>query len=455
MKRRVILLGTAALSAGLPGWLRAQAQAVGPLKQVSLCIGNNDYRDAARLVNAVSDAALMHKTFARLGAQGELRQNQDSAGIKRAVIEFVRKMKGGNVDIAWFFYSGHGAALDGKSLLLGTDVSLQSPVALKASGFDLDLIKGWLAEIRPRVSVVIVDACRNNPFQTRDVAKRDQGMVPKPWDGTLVAYSTAEYTRALDGAPRPNGPYVTALSAALTDATPRGLEDAFRAAGRVVYENTDKQQIPGCYSELRSQVWLDAGKISLRELPVGEQQATAPGKMGRASRNAAPRIYRADLQLDDQYAGTSPGDWAREMFELENGAPRMDRYEAAQALTRARSASASDRELCLAGLLSETGLRQQGIEKNRGQAARFYERAAVRGYVPAQTLLGELAYARQDYVQSYKWLSVAARSGYGRPLMDLAQLSGQGLGTAQDPQKAVQLMMESLKSIPGLTPPGK
>lgn len=454
MKRRAMLLGAGALSAGLPRWLMAQAQTPG-LEQVSLSIGNNNYKDAAQLVNAVRDAGLMHQTFDKLGAGGELRTNLDSAGIKRTISDFVRKIQGRNIDIAWFFFSGHGAALDGKSLLLGTDVSLQSSAALKASGFDLDQLKGMLAQVKPRIAVVIIDACRNNPFQTRALERRDKGLVPKAWDGTLVAFSTAEYTKALDWPQKANGPYVTALSAALTDPHARGLEEAFWAASDQVFKQTGQQQVPGYYSELRSQVWLASGKVSLRALPQTVQANAVPGKTGTTARSLAPVAYRADLQLDDQYSGTAGSEWAMILYQLETGAPRMDRFEAAQVIAKARQRNAGDRELCLAGLLMEAGSRQQGVEKNRGQAAKFYERAALRGHVAAQTLLGELAYARQDYVQSYKWLSVASRSGYGRPLMDLAQLTGEGLGTTQDTQKALQLMMESIKTIPGLAVPGK
>ena len=447
--RRAIVLGAGALAVGLPRWLMAQAQG---LEQVSLAIGNNNYKDVAQLVNAARDARLMHETFTRLGARGELLLNLDGPALNRAMGDFVRRIQGRNIGIAWFFFSGHGASVEGKSLLLGTDVSLQSAAALKSSGFDLDRLKGLLAQVKPRIAVVVIDACRNNPFQTRALERRDKGIVPDAWDGTLVAFSTAEYTKALDWPQKTNGPYASALSAALTDPHARGLEEAFLAASRQVFEQTGKQQIPGYYSDLRSQVWLESGKVSLRSLPQTTLAQAAPAPQGnrQAARSVAPAAYRADLLLDDHYAGTSGGEWATLMHQLEIGAPRMDRFEAADTIKRAHQRSASDRDLCLAGLLLEAGDRSlnQGVQKNRGLAAKFYERAAVRGYVPAQTLLGELAYERQDYVQSYKWLSVAARSGYGRPKLDLAQLTGEGLGTPQDTTKAVGLMMESVKSLP-------
>lgn len=452
MNRRSFLLASAIGTAPLPSWLHAQASG---LDQVALCVGNNSYRDAARLINAKNDAQLMHMTFSKLGARSEVQLDLDSVSLTKSLTDFARKIQGRDIGIAWFFFSGHGAALDGKSLLLGTDVSLQNPTALKSSGFDLDRLKGMLAQAKPRIAVVVIDACRNNPFQARGLDRPEKGIVPKRWDGTLVAYSTAEYTKALDWPHKANGPYATALSAALLDSHPRGLEEAFKVASDQVFVQTDRQQTPGYYSDLRSQVWVDSSRVSLRPLPSSQQNQYALAEDAKGSSRSMDAAYRADLQLDDRYVGTQATEWAKILFQLETGTPRLDRYEAAETLNRAQRKGADDRDLCAAGLLLEAGDRRQGVAKNRAQAAKLYERAAVKGYVPAQTLLGELSYERQDYVQAYKWLSVASRSGYGRAILDLAQLTGEGAGTVQDPQKAAQLLLESFKSLPGMTAPNK
>jgi uncharacterized caspase-like protein len=448
MKRRTILFGAGTWMTGLPLMSLAQS---GALQQVAMVIGNDNYRDVEQLVNASRDARLMHETFTKLGVRSELRLNLKAAELTRAMSDFVRTMQTTPVDIAWFFFSGHGAALDGKSLLLGTDVSMETKTELRASGYDLDRLKGLINQVKPRIAIVIVDACRNNPFNTRSLEKASKGMVPKAWDGTLVAYSTAEYTRALDWSKKPNGPYASALSEQLLSPKSRDLEAIFKAASDNVFIKTEHTQTPGYYSELRAQVWFDAGKVSVRALP-GSETAVA-GKNSnqpRVTRSLTPARYRADLQLDDQYAGVSSAEWAQQTSRLEFGAPKMDRYEVADLLVQVRKKSATDRDLVLAGLLLEAGNRQQGVEKNRGLAAQYYERAAKRGFVPAQTLLGELAYERQDYVQSYKWLSVAAESGYGRPILDLAQLTGEGLGTERDMKKAAELFIESFKALPGM-----
>ena len=100
-------------------------------------------------------------------------------------------------------------------------------------------------------------------------------------------------------------------------------------------------------------------------------------------------------------------------------------------------------------------LQEQGllVTKNRKAAATHYEKAALRGYVPAQTMLGELEYDRQNYAESYKWLSQAASSGWGRPVLNLAQLNLEGKGVAQDSDRAMNLLREAFNSIPMRQPP--
>jgi TPR repeat protein len=168
-----------------------------------------------------------------------------------------------------------------------------------------------------------------------------------------------------------------------------------------------------------------------------------PGKASRDTTVAASR-YRADLKVSTAYAGTSADDWAMELYRIELNAKKMDRFEARTALSTASGARATDNQLTLAGLLLEQG---RLTEKNRQRATALYERAALRAYVPAQTLLGELQYERQNYAEAYKWLSEAAQSGYGRPKADLAQLMFFGQGTTQDPAQAARMLMESFKGM--------
>jgi TPR repeat protein len=446
MKKRDFVFMTAASALVCPAWVAAQTKGI---NQTALVIGNNAYQGSARLTNATRDAALMHETFKKLGANSALRTDLTTAELAKEIDAFIVSFRRQQVDIAWFFYSGHGAHIDGNSLLLGTNVAATTPEQVKDRSYNLDKLKGALDLAKPQVAVIVIDACRDNPFQPQPPSKTrglrtNPGMIPSKWGGSLTAYSTAPYTVAQDWPDQANGPYAKALSKALLAQPPRLIEEAFKAAADEVYVATKREQRPGFYSDLRSKVLLSAeqttispGTISVAALPSGKPSQTASRSYVQG--------YRADLLVDDKYADVGRDEWATTTYELELAVKKMDRFEAADALASARRAAATDKELLVAGLLHEQGLL---TTKNRKAAAGHYEKAALRGHVTAQTLLGELEFERQNYAESYKWLSLAANSGWGRPTLDLAQLTLAGKGVAQDPKQAIDLMLEAFRAIP-------
>ena len=448
MKKRDFVFFTATSAFALPAWLAAQTKG---MSQTALVIGNNAYQGGARLVNATNDARLMHETFGKLGAQSVVHTDLTNADMTKEIEAYAISLRKRPVGISWFFFSGHGVYIDGKSLLLGIDISLKSPEQLKSRAYDLDKLKGLLDQVKPQVAIIVVDACRDNPFLagTRGLIISNPGLVPRQWGGALMAYSTAPYTRALDWPSEPNGPYAKALSKALLARPPRLIEDAFKAAADEVYAATAKEQKPGYYSELRSKVLLDASQTSISPGSILDV-ASASIKPGQTAARSYGRTYRADLRLDDKYAGISKDDWDEMTYEQENAIKKMDRFEAADVLARAGRPGAVDKDLLKAGMLQEQGLL---VTKNRKAAATHYEKAALRGYVPAQTMLGELEYDRQNYAESYKWLSQAASSGWGRPVLNLAQLNLEGKGVAQDSDRAMNLLREAFNSIPMRQPP--
>jgi TPR repeat protein len=426
-----------------------------PLNQTALVIGNNAYLGAARLVNATRDAKLMHETFIKLGVRSELVTDLSSELLAKCIDRFAVNLRKQPVDIAWVFFSGHGAYIDGKNLLLGTDVAASNTEQLKAKSYDLSALEGMLDQIKPQIAVVIIDACRDNPFSskqvttsgTRSLPQSSPGMVIDKWRGKLIAFSTAPYTKALDWPEQSNGPYARALSKALLEKQPRALEKVLESAANEVFRSTNGSQTPGYYSELRRTVMIESSRVSLT-LPNSPITVDAPTHI--RPNQTVSKSYRPDLILNDQYIGTSKEAWAETTYLLETKAKKLDRFEGKEVLRVASTSKATDRDLTLAGLLLESG---KWVEKNRQVAAIYYEKAALKGFVTAQTLLGELEYDRQNFVQSYKWLSQAAKSGWARPTLNLAQLTLQGRGTAPDVNKAIDIFRDVLKdAIPKSVP---
>ena len=162
MNRRDFAIAASASAASLAA--TAVAQTTSPLTQSALVIGNNAYVGGARLVNADRDAKLMHSTFERLGAASSLHMDLSGADMARIFEAHVVSLRRRPVDIAWVFLSGHGVQVNGRSLLLGVDANSDRFEDVQARSYSLDKIKALLESARPQVCVVVVDACRDNPF---------------------------------------------------------------------------------------------------------------------------------------------------------------------------------------------------------------------------------------------------------------------------------------------------
>lgn len=174
-------------------------------KRVALVIGNSAYKDAP-LKNPVNDAKDMATALRRLGFDVIEKTNISQKDINRAIAQFGEKLRADTV--ALFFYAGHGMQVKGKNYLIPIDAHITGEATVRAEAVDVDTVMDQLA-ISP-MNIVILDACRNNPFERRfrstsgGLAQMD---APR---GSLIAYATAPGKVAADGDSR-NGLYTQEL----------------------------------------------------------------------------------------------------------------------------------------------------------------------------------------------------------------------------------------------------
>ncbi len=437
MKRRDLLRGGAA-------WLGAEASGALALpmpapSQRALIIGNAAYQHVGRLINPGRDARLLASTLRRLGVECTCLTDCTNGRMSQAVDTFVVGLRRGPVDLAWFYFSGHGAYAGGHNVMLGVDTVVSSPAALLAQGFNLDALQGMLEQARPRAAVLVEDACRNDPFVQAGVSATrgihaNPGLVPRDWGGTLTAYSTAPYTQAMDWPHRPNGPYASALSAALLEPRRRSLEDVFRAAADAVWRSTDHRQQPGYYSDLREEVWVQDDRLAL--VGVGAPMLAGGAAAGRGARSLRLRQYQANVHVAATLGG--PADWDAEVQALTDRASALVGNDAAArrsiALAQRRGASL-DVQTLGAMLLETRGPARRPLD----QAQSLFLQAAQQGYVPAQIFLGELAWRRGDDARAYAWLHLASRAGSARASQDLMNMLLDQAGAAGAPQSMADL----------------
>ncbi len=219
-------------------------------ERVALVIGNSGYANAPRLENPANDAEDIAAALETVGFAVERRSDLDYEDTRRALAAFTARAE--KADVAVIYFAGHGIEIDRRNYLLPVDADLQKPVDVTFQALDLAMLRR-AAEPARDLSLVIVDACRNNPFLdrmetgTRSIS-RGLGRVTPRGKNRIVAFAAKEGTIAEDGDGR-NSPYAAALKRALTEP---GLEigKLFRRVRDEVLEATNNRQEPVYYGSL-------------------------------------------------------------------------------------------------------------------------------------------------------------------------------------------------------------
>ena len=222
-------------------------------KRVALVIGNSNYSNVRTLANPANDAAAVAVLLRSAGFDVvDARNDLNAVEMRRAVRDFSDKAHG--ADVALVFYAGHGIEVDGNNYLLPIDAALERDSDVEDETISLDrLLK--ILEPAKRLRLVIIDACRDNPFvrtMRRTSATRSIGRglarIEPPSSDTLVAFAAKAGSIAHDGTGM-HSPFTAALLQNI--ATP-GL-DLRIAFGRVrddVLKSTANQQEPFVYGSL-------------------------------------------------------------------------------------------------------------------------------------------------------------------------------------------------------------
>jgi hypothetical protein len=215
-----------------------------PDRRVALVIGNSEYQYIARLSNPTNDAALMASTLKSLGFSlvgGGSQKDLDKPALDRAVQAFGQAAEGATV--ALFYYAGHGVQVRGANYLVPITANPTKEADVDFQMVDMGLVLRQLESAGAKLNVIILDACRNNPFGGRGLRSTSSGLAQmQAPEGTLIAYATQPGNVAQDGAGG-NSPFTAALAATLTQP---GLDifRVFNAVGIEVKRSTGGQQQP-------------------------------------------------------------------------------------------------------------------------------------------------------------------------------------------------------------------
>jgi len=266
MIRLWVLIVTVSLFGATVG----QAQNSPPQERIALVIGNSTYMHVSPLDNAINDAQLITQSIRDAGFSVTLLQDATQIDMRRAIADFGRALRdGGPETVGLFYYAGHGVQSFGTNYLLPVDAGLTDAADLDLVAMDASSVLRQMASARNRTNIVILDACRNNPFENiRDLDDNGLAEMKAP-TGTYLAYATAPGRVAMDGTGQ-NSPFSYALAEAIQiEGAP--IERVFKDVRVKVIAQTGGVQTPWDTSSLTREFVFRPGKqLSAEEM--AEQQ---------------------------------------------------------------------------------------------------------------------------------------------------------------------------------------
>jgi len=274
-------------AAVLPALLALQALRAAPQRgRVALVMGNAAYLQAP-LRNPVNDANAMANLLADAGFAVDKVLDATQQDMRSAIERFTGAATANGVDLALFYYAGHGAQLEWKNYLLPVDARVDGPAALKQYGFDLGILLGRLSGAGNRTFVIILDACRDNPFGGAYApAQKGLSQFDAPVN-SLLAYATSPDHIAADGSGK-NGLYTEHLVHELSERRLR-LEDVLKRVRLKVRLASQGAQIPWESTSLESDVYLYSNerKLTDEEIEARLEADLAAWAKVRHSKDAA------------------------------------------------------------------------------------------------------------------------------------------------------------------------
>ena len=411
--------------------------------KIALIVGNSAYLDSP-LRNPVHDANLIEKTLTSLGFEVIKHLDVTQNAFKRAIRDFGDKLElAGKDSIGLFYYSGHGIQTNGINYLIPVNAEIRRESDVGIEAVPASDVLSVMDYARNRLNIVILDACRNNPFaRSFRSASRGLARMSAP-QGTLVAYATAPGKVARDGDGN-NSPYTAALTRMMTKPN-LVIEQMFKSVRRNVMAATHNRQIPWESSSLTDDFFFstdnDGGNTTQADSAITESDNT-PGHEVVTPVNSQKFIENAKKIADDIEKNANI--YSRE--KIRNLTSKVvDNVQKAVSLDNAEA-------YYLLAMLHEDGY--GNIDRDMQKMIDNIIKSAEKGFAPAQYMLGDMYADGDEVVKNRKkaiyWLDKAAKQGNKEAKQELERL----LGNTQSTDIANKLSrprIESGQIKPGAT----
>src|SRR4051812_26660052 len=208
----ILLVATAVHAGGVLAQSRDRTLSIQPAgkppeARYALVIGNSSYANGP-LRNPVNDARAMAKALGEAGFSVRVVEDATFIGMQRAVRQWGDDITKGGVGL--FYYAGHGLQVKGKNFLVPVNADIEREDEIEFSTLDVNVVLAKMDAAKNPLNIVILDACRDNPF-ARSFRSMSKGLVPMDAPtGTFIAFATAPGSTASDGTGQ-NGLYTEHL----------------------------------------------------------------------------------------------------------------------------------------------------------------------------------------------------------------------------------------------------
>ena len=228
-------------------------------ERIALVMGNAAYANIGALPNPGADAQLIADTLNGLGFKTTLVMDADQSAMKQAIVQFGRSLRSaGREAVGLFYYAGHGIQARDRNYLMPIEAAPVDSADLDLMGVEANWVLRQMESAGNRTNIVILDACRNNPFAANDRSVGRGLARIEPPTGSFVAYATAPGSVAVDG-DGANSPFTAALASAMSQPGV-AIEQVFKQVRKQVIQDTGGQQTPWDSSSLVHDFYFNAAQ---------------------------------------------------------------------------------------------------------------------------------------------------------------------------------------------------
>ena len=279
--------------------IRPVAQTTSSEYRQALVIGNSDYDYAGLLRNPINDAQAISGTLEELGFKVRTVIDADKRGMEQAIRSFGKQLRD-RKGVGLFYYAGHGMQLNGENYLLPVNINPDTEDDVLYDGVPLGKLLAQMKSAGNGINVVILDACRNNPF-ARSFRSTSRGLaqVVAP-TGSFISYATAPGQIAADGSGE-NGLYTSKLLKHMVTPGVK-LEDVFKRVRVDVQRESNSQQVPWDASSVTGDFYFVTGIAA----------APDPNQINLADLQKRANVEQAD-RLEQQRKQANWENWQQKM----------------------------------------------------------------------------------------------------------------------------------------------